>query len=248
MYCKRRHERATGVTKKLSLSHFTRQMFQPPEKSLKEVKAKLLVLIRLPNITLQTLLIQLKVLLITMKRLKQTGPSPEHITKRNLITASLLKLEFRISKASADEDTHETYQLWVNCLRYNYEHFIAQQGRIYHLRSIEQYMFDLIWVNSTLQVYPPTEKPAWIVHVQDHRMLNELTRSEDKFRVNDSVYYLIQLILILVTKDASETINTWLKTSRIKIQSFLLLYNDPKLVSVFLGKVIEMKRTFSSEE
>lgn len=222
------------------MREFTDQMFMKPLKSIHQMRRDILILKKKRNQTVGEVKSTLRGMLRGLKMLDKDG-----LKRRNLLTNSLLKLNTMLMDIPCHEesDLHKLFELWVNCLKTNFQNFVSKDGMEWHIKCICDYICDLIMVNSTSEVKTKGQ-PAYMKHIQDHRITHEIARHGNKERVQLSLYYLIQMVVILLEVCDRSYVKIWSTTERLKLQSFVLFNKDSHLITLFVNKTRRLHEGF----
>lgn len=159
--------------------------------------------------------------------------------KHNLLTNTLLKLVPLLLDVPCTDDSmlHRLFELWVNCIKFNFDHFVAKEGQQWHLQAICRYICDMAFVNTAAEV-PNSPRPAYYSHVVVHKPTFGIAAHANGARVQMGLHYLVQLLGVLIDRK-EEPSETRLSTAeRIKVQSMLLFYGDPHLLGLFIHNTL----------
>ena len=159
------------------------------------------------------------------------------LTSKNHLSSGFLNFFHIIFKCITITNArlHEIFKITINCYSINFEKFTKRDRFQYNL--VFQHIFDLIYLNS-LNGKQNLDKyhESYYKRITNHKVKNKLTISDNPNNLQILLYYLIQLLFIIIgfQKNGSILSDRFFIEERLrKLLSFLILNGNTELIRVF---------------
>lgn len=227
----------------LGILQFTEKLFASCPQSIHQMRRDLLLFKRTRDHRAGEVKKMLRKMLRGLKVLKYN----KNTLKRNLLTNSLLKFNSVLMEwpCCSESELHKLFELWVNCVRLNFQNFVCKDGMKWHIIAICEYICDLIMANSNRGLTHGAQ-PAYMKYIQGHKITYEITICPNRERVQTSLYYLVQMVSILLQGCNKELVVEWSRTERLKLQGFVVFNGDSHLATLFINKTRRLVEGFSN--
>lgn len=215
-------------------SQISDQVIIDTDKRLATIRKTLLLLNRVHISTY--LLIKRKITTIyeSLEKLRKSLRTKQ--INKNHLSASFLKIFVQIFKCPTlnNDKLHDLFKIIINCYVLNFKFFTKADKTQFQL--LFQFIFDWIFINIKMKHIKSNNKPSYILLVEKHKVKTQLTATENKDNVQILLYYLIQLLFLLIeTKinDQEFTNKQYIESLLRKLLAFLIVNHNPELLRLF---------------
>lgn len=199
-------------------------------------KIKKLLLLLLKVKFLNYILINEKILLIfnNLNRLKSLNNSTLKI--KNQLSSLFLKLMIKIFDCQTlnNSKIHKIFKILINCYILNFK-FFTKSNR-FQLNLLFQFISDLILIH--FKKINQNLNNSYIKIIKNHKIKNQLTIFSNVYNLQILLYYLIQLLFLIIKIKKHENLKIF--TDKFFIQNklrnllaFLILNKNPDLIRIY---------------
>lgn len=155
------------------------------------------------------------------------------MTVKNQLSSFLLRLFLKLFECPTlnNNKLYELFKIGINCYVINFKHFTKADKT--QLSLLFQFIFDLIFVNAKIKSYG---KESYFSCIETHKVKNQLTATSNKTHLQILVYYLLELLFLLIEFKAEErTISDgfYIQNQLRKLLAFLILNGNAELIRLF---------------
>lgn len=155
------------------------------------------------------------------------------MTARYQLSSFLLRLFLKLFECRTlnNDKLYELFKIGINCYVLNFKHFTKADKT--QLGLLFQFICDLIFVNAKIKSYGKESYFSWI---ETHKVKNQLTATSNKTHLQILLYYLLELLFLLLEFKAEErTISDgfYIQNQLRKLLAFLILNGNAELVRLF---------------
>lgn len=205
-------------------------------KEILEIRKLLIKTNKLSTITYETLD---KTIIFIFKKFDKLNreENKSKLTSKNHLSTGFLNFFHIIFKCITITNArlHEIFKITINCYSINFEKFTKRDRFQYDL--VFQHIFDLIYLNSLNgKQNLDKNRESYYKRIKDHKVKNKLTISDNANNLQILLYYLIQLLFIIIgfQKNGSILSDRFFIEERLrKLLSFLILNGNTELIRVF---------------
>ena len=201
------------------------------DKQLSEIRKAVLVLTKMRTVPYITLRKNLLSILALYNKLSQSERT--ELTIKNQLSSSFLKLFPKLFECPTlnNDKLHDLFKVGINCYVMNFKYFTRADRSQFSI--LFQFIFDLIFVNVKIKSYG---KESYFLWIQSHKVKNQLTAASNKTQVQILLYYLIQLMFLLIEtrKEEKKLSDKFYFDNQLrKLLAFLILNGNPDLLRIF---------------
>lgn len=199
-----------------------------------KIKKLLLILIKVKFFNYILIIEKISLIFDNLNRLKNSDNST--LTIKNQLSSLFLKLMIKIFDCQTlnNSKIHKIFKILINCYILNFK-FFTKSDR-FQLNLLFQFISDLILIN--FKIINPNLNHSYIKRIKNHKIKNQLTIFSNGYNLQILLYYLIQLLFLIIKIKKEENpkkfIDKFYIQNKLKdLLAFLILNKNPDLIRIY---------------